>query len=366
MSILHKTIEWLERRLNLSEIFSWISTFGVSYVPLNPNQPFRDTFREAFLKPIPSYQWPHMLGLFTFVTFLMEGVTGLLLAFYYEPAVGGAYDSTRTIIRDTNFGWYVHQMHYWGAQLLLLFLLIRLLRFIVHRVYRSPRELIWIFGVVLFVLSMLAAFTGRLLPWHQGSYWGTLRGLELIQKIPIAGPIISYLVGGLTLDSFLLNRFYLLHIIFFPGLLLFFFYLHFATLRRVGLSTVESGTVRESPVYPRYLMNLLILLLALFGGILTLGVLFPSPFLLQADPFSTPEGVSVSWYMLPMYGLMELMPGFAGAWLVFLSFWVLLLLPFVDGWAERAIRKPWILKAIGIAFLGLLIFATYVGYRQRG
>lgn len=367
MSILHKIIDWLERRLNLSEIFSWVTTFGISYVPLNPNQPFRDVFRDAFLKPVPTFQWPHMLGLFTFVTFLMEGVTGLLLAFYYQPIVGGAYESTRTIIRDTSFGWYIHQMHYWGAQLLLLFLLIRIGRFIIHRVYRAPRELFWVFGVVLLALTSLAAFTGRLLPWHQGSYWGTLRGLELFQRIPIAGPLMTYLVGGMSLDGFLLSRFYLLHIIFIPILLLFFFYLHFATLRRVGLSPIESGRVTtDRPIYPRYLMNLLILLLALFGLILTLGVLFPSPFLAQADPYSTPTGMSVPWYALPVYGIMEMAPGALGGWIVFIGFWILFLLPFADYWAERVIKKPWVLNAAGLVILVFLIYATYYGYRERG
>jgi ubiquinol-cytochrome c reductase cytochrome b subunit len=366
MSRSAKFLSWLECRLNLSEIFSFITTFGISYIPVNTCMPLQDVTQDAFLTPIPSYQrWPHIFGILTFVTFLLEVITGLLLAFYYQPAVAMAYQSTRFIIRDSSFGWYIHQMHHWGAQLLVVLLAVRLARFLWHRVYRAPRELMWIFGVILFLLAVQSTFTGKLLPWDQNGYWTTIRGLELMGRIPFFGGLLSGFVGGFNPNDALLLRFYLLHIIFLPLLIFVFFYLHFATVRRVGLSSVPNVSDNPAPIYPAHLMNLLIILLVIFGGILTLAMIVPDQFSAQANPFSTPHGIPVAWYLLPLYGLFEMVPSWLASWIAFASVWLLLFIPFLDRAGDQPARKRAVMLTSLILFSAALYLA-YFGYSRRG
>lgn len=367
MSVFPRIVDWLEQRLNLSEIFSWITTYGISYAPVNPNLPIRDALREAFLRPMPSYErWPHLFGLLTFVAFLLEIVTGLLLAFFFQPSVDTAYESTRLIIRDTEFGWYIHQMHYWGGQVLVILLLLRLLRFVMHRVYRSPRQLTWVFGVILFLVAVAACFTGELLPWDQAGYWKTMRGLELFSRVPVLRSILELLAGGLALGPFLLIRFYLLHVIVLPMVIFVLFYLHFASVRRVGLSEVPTLEEKARPIYPGHLMNLLMILLTLFGVILTLGVLSPASFYVKADPFQTPPGLSVAWYLLPMFGFFELISRSVAGWITPFALLFVILLPFIDRKADQPLRERPVAMVLGIAALLFILYLSVFGYRHRG
>ncbi|HEY4491462.1 MAG TPA: cytochrome b N-terminal domain-containing protein [Acidobacteriota bacterium] len=366
MSVFRRGTDWLEQRLNLSEIFSFLTSFGISYTPLDTNVPLRQSVKETFLRPIPSYErWPHVLGILTFITFLLEVLTGFLLAFYFQPTTATAYDTTQLILRDAAFGWYIHQMHYWGGQLLAILLLLRLVRFFWHRVYKRPHELTWIFGTILFLLAAQSSFTGRLLPWDQVGYWGTVRGLELFEEIPVFGALMRYLVGGFTLADPQLIRFYLLHVMILPLLTFAFFYLHFATVRKVGLSTTFSIEQKTAPIYPRYLMNLLIIMLVLFGLILTLAVLVPDAFSAKADPFRTPAGISVSWYLLPLYGLFELAPRWAAAWIALLATLTAVFLPLVDRVTPLG-RSSRLSSVLGILIIVILLILSYYGYRVRG
>ena len=304
MSTSRRVVGWLECRLNLTEIFSFFTTFGLSYGEIDLNKPLAEASREAFTRDLPTYtRGPYILGVLTFLLFLFQGVTGLLLAFYYEPSPTAAYESTLLIIRDTSFGWYIHQMHYWGSNALITLLAVRLIRFFVHGVYKAPRELFWVFGVVLFFLSTHAALTGALLPWDQRSYWTVTRGLEVISTLPIIGAFLSFIVGGFDLLSGTLLRFYVLHVIFIPLAMVFFFYLHFATVRRVGLSPLPGDKQAEpKPLYPYHLVQLIVLSLILFGIILTLGTLLPAPFSGKADAFVSPPGTRPPWLPLTKTG----------------------------------------------------------------
>ena len=209
MSASRRAIRWLEERLNLTEIFSFFTTFGLSYGSIDLNKPLEEASKEAFTRELPAYtRGPYILGVLTFLVFLFQGITGLLLAFYYQPSPQTAYESTLLIIREVNFGWYIHQMHYWGSNALIALLAVRLVRFFLHAVYKKPRELFWVFGVILFLLSMDAALTGSLLPSDQQSYWSVTRALEVISTLPVAGYVASFLVGGFEQLSEALLRFW--------------------------------------------------------------------------------------------------------------------------------------------------------------
>jgi quinol-cytochrome oxidoreductase complex cytochrome b subunit len=359
-------IDWLEERINLSEILSWITTFGISYAPISRDQPVREAARHAFLEPLPSrFRW-QLLNLLTFATFLLEVASGLLLALYYQPTVDTAYESTRMIIRDTSYGWYVHQTHYWGGQVLLVLLVFRLIRAAWRRWYHTPFELNWILTTILFYITLQITFTGQLLPWDQNSYWSTMRGLEFIQRIPVLGAVLNYFAGGFAVGPFLLLRFYLIHIVFLPLLAFAFFYLSFATARRIIRRQPERPNEKYRTIFPDHTLNLMMILMFCFGGLISLAILFPDSFQAKADPFHTPGNISIPWYLLPVYGLYELVNPAAGGWIVFLVFLFTLTLPFVDHWLEGRWKKGEYLKWVIVLMVIAGIFLTYYGFRIRG
>lgn len=366
MSTSRKMVGWLEQRLNLTEIFSFFTTFGLSYGEIDLNKPLAAASREAFTRELPAYtRGPYILGVLTFLMFIFQGVTGLLLAFYYQPSPAAAYESTLLIIRDASFGWYIHQMHYWGSNTLIALLALRLVRFFIHGVYKKPRELFWVFGVTLFFLATQQALTGSLLPWDQRSYWSVTRGLEVTATLPVIGSLLSFLVGGTELLSGTLLRFYVLHVIFIPMAMVFFFYLHFATVRKVGLSSLPGEKqAQPKPLYPDHLFQLVIVSLLLFGAILTLGTLLPAPFFGKADPFTSPPGTRPPWYLLPAYGLMELLPRTVAGVLMLLAALGLLALPFVERAPYRQLKKRPIFAGVAAIFCVLILVLAFIGYRR--
>ena len=366
MSTSRRVIAWLEERLNVTEIFSFFTTFGLSYGAVNLDQPVERAAREAFNRDLPAYtRGPYVLGVLTFLLFLFQGVTGMLLAFYYQASSETAYESTLLIIREVNFGWFIHQMHYWGSNFLIALLAVRLGRFFVHGVYKKPRELFWVFGVVLLLLAISGALTGSLLPWDQQSYWSVTRALEVVGALPLAGSLFSFVVGGFEVSPGLLTRFYILHILLIPLATVFFFYMHFATVRRVGLSPLPGEKSTEArPLYPDHILRLVVLVLLIFGVILTLGTVFPAQFWVKADPFTSPSTIRPPWYLIPAYSLLDLLPHwFAGA-LMLVVLLGLILFPFFERTPYRELKQRPVLAGAAAVFCVLIIALTYLGYRR--
>jgi ubiquinol-cytochrome c reductase cytochrome b subunit len=357
---------WLEERLNLTEIFSFLSTFGLAYGDVDTRKPLREAVAEAFKKPLPAYaQWPQVLGLLTFVLFLFQMATGVLLAFYYQPAPATAYGSVLTIVQEATLGWYIHQMHYWGSNVLIGLLMLRMVRLFLHGVYRAPRELVWVLGGLLVFLSVYAGISGSLLPWDQQAYWSTIRSLEVLAELPFFGWLADFLVGGVEVQGLTLTRFYILHVVLLPLSMFVLFYLHFAAVRRVGLSR-SKASARPRPLYPGHLADLATLLFLIFGAILTLAVLAPAAVQNQADPFASPAGIHPPWYLLPAFGLIEVLPSGAGGGLISAALLVFLALPFLDrNPGQSPGRRPLALLLLA-ASLAALVWLGYLGYALRG
>jgi ubiquinol-cytochrome c reductase cytochrome b subunit len=178
------------------------------------------------------------------------------------------------------------------------------------------------------------------------------------------GWIVSFVVAGVEVSSSLLIRFYVLHVIFIPLLMVFFFYLHFATVRRVGLSPLPGDKRSEDrPLYPDHILQLLVLFLVVFGVILTLGTIFPAPFWLKADPFTSPAGARPPWYLMPAYSLLELLPHWLAGTLVLAGLLLLILLPFLERSPHRELKKRPVVAGLAAALGLLAIVLTYLGYR---
>lgn len=312
----HDWVEWLERRLNLSEMFSFVTHFGFVHTPVDTARPVREVVRTVASEPVPSYaRGPRVLGLIAAILFGLEALTGVLLACWYRPTPEAAFASTLTIARDLPFGWFLHQMHAWGAYLLIAVVTIRLLRLFWDGLFRAPREVLWWSAVALAWIVVQSDFTGRLLPWDSHSYWSVVRGLEVVEAQPIVGPLLAFFVGGRVVNEDVLIRFYVLHVLVLPAMFLFFFYLTFATLRRVGLSPMtDAAPGSATTTYRDHLFSMVILAVLAFGVMVSLAVLAPLPFQSQADPYSTPAGMRPPWYMLAPYTLIE--RGFGPRWLM--------------------------------------------------
>lgn len=299
-----RVLDWFERRLNLSELFSFVTHFGFVWTPVDTARPVRQVLADAKATPNePLAVWPRALNLVMVLAFALEVVTGTLLAFHYQPATGFAHESTQRIVRDIPFGWLLHQLHAWGAWVLVAAAVLRLGRLFWSRLYREPRELLWMAAVALVTIAFAADFTGRLLTWDARSYWAIVRGLEVVTALPVFGAVVGFLIGGQTVDDGVLIRFYVMHVVVLPVWFAGCVYLTFATLRRVGLGPVGVPT---TPVTSRqHGTDLGVLLLGLFGLLVALAVLLPFPFRDAADPYATPPGVRPPWYLLAPYALMQ-------------------------------------------------------------
>jgi quinol-cytochrome oxidoreductase complex cytochrome b subunit len=349
-------IGWLEQRLNLTEIFSFLSHFGLVHTPVDADRPLRDAMREIARQPVPSYtRGPRVLGMLATILFGLEAVTGVLLAYYYRPTPDAAFESTRTIVRDLPFGWFLHQIHAWGAWLLVGIVAVRLLRLFWDGLYRAPREVLWMGAVALAWVALQADFTGRLLTWDTRSYWAAVRGMEVVFALPIVGPVLAFLLGGRVVNDDVLLRFYVLHVMVLPACFAVFLYLTFATIRRVGLSPTPEGAASGATTFRDHLYSTLNLVVIAFGVLVTLAVLFPFRFQSAADPYATPTGVRPPWYMLAPYAVLHgaRVPAWASGGALVVAALAVLLLPFLV--LGRGARSP------RVRALGMVALAAWVG-----
>ena len=361
-------LAWLEARFNLTEIFSILASFGLFPGELDTRRPVGEAIDEALRRPLASYaRWPRVLGLLSFILFLFVGITGILLAFYYQPTASDAFASVTTIVRDVNFGWFVHQTHRWGAIVLVGILLVRMWRFFVQGLYKPPREAIWIVAVLTFLVATHADLTGRLLVWDSRGYWTTVRAVEILFLLPGLGPLFAALIGGTDIDSLVLTRFYVLHALVLPAILMILFYLHFSSVRRVGLSASDGTGPTGRGSYRVYLYNVIILTVLVFGGLITLATLLPERFGIQADPLSTLPGARPPWYLLAAHGLVEsfpaLVPRAVRGLVVEAILLACILLPILDRSPGKTARERRLMLALGLAVLLLWAAFTVIGYR---
>ena len=351
-------VDWLEQRVNLSEIFSFITHFGLVYTPVDTQKPLREVLRDVAAEPVPRYaQGARVLGLLASILFGLQVVTGVLLAYYYRPTPQAAFESTRTIVRDLPGGWFIHQMHAWGSWLLVAVIVLRLLRLFWVNLYRAPREVLWCCAVAMTWVVIQSDFTGRLLVWDSHTYWSTVRGLEVVWAIPIAGPVLAFLLGGRVVNEDVLTRFYVLHVMVLPAFYAVFLYLTFATLRRIGLSPTGPARDEQTIHYREHLYSLAMLTVVLFAILVTLATLLPFRFHGVADPYATPGGVRPPWYMLAPYVLLQRLPlpWLSGLVMLTAAFAVLLLPFWLRGGDTGGSRRRIRLAGAGVLLLWLAL-----------
>lgn len=210
-----RSLEWVEERLG-----------------------FRPAAQRMLDKPVSRHiTWLHCFGGLTFFTFIIQTVTGIIMAFFYVPAPDHAHDSVLWFQQSIPFGTIVRNVHRLGASAMVVLVVLHMLRVFVHAAYRKPRELNWVLGVALFLMVLGFGFTGYLLPWDQKAYWATNVGLNIVGTVPFIGPVLAGLLrGGPSLGALTLLRFYALHVFILPIVLSVGMVLHFAMIRKQGIA----------------------------------------------------------------------------------------------------------------------------------
>ena len=289
--------------------------------------------------PSPSnlnYWWS--FGSLAGICLVVQILTGIFLAMHYTPHVDLAFMSVEHIMRDVEGGWFLRYMHANGASMFFIVVYLHMFRGLYYGSYASPRELVWIVGVLLFLLMILTAFIGYVLPWGQMSFWGATVITSLASAIPIVGDEITHwLWGGFSVDNATLNRFFSLHYLL-PFIIAGASVVHLAALHQYGSNNPlgSLSTVDKVPFYPYFYVKDLLgwVCFAVFFAIF----IFFYPNLLghpdnyiPANPMSTPAHIVPEWYFLPVYAILRSIPnklgGVAAIALVFIS---LLALPFLN------------------------------------
>ena len=197
-----------------------------------------DFLKPILSKPVPDWQrrWWYCLGGLTFFFFIVQGITGIMLAFYYKPTPTEAFASILFIENEVLLGSAIRMIHHWSANAMIVLACAHMLRVFIMGAYKPPRELNWVSGVVLLTMTLGFGFTGYLLPWDQRAYWATTVGTEIAGSIPVVGDLaLVFLRAGWSITSLTLSRFFALHILVLPLVTLTFMGLHFIMVRKQGL-----------------------------------------------------------------------------------------------------------------------------------
>tara|TARA_B100000029_G_scaffold516796_1_gene634373 strand:+ start:12208 stop:13167 length:960 start_codon:yes stop_codon:yes gene_type:complete len=276
-------------------------------------------------------------------------------------------------MEQVRFGWLMRQIHSYGANFMIAFLLLHSIRVFFYGGYKKPRELTWLFGVGLLFVTLAFGFTGYLLPWDQLSYWGTTVGTEIAGATPIIGEYLLILMrGGEIISDVTLTRFFVLHVVILPWIFVALVVGHLFLIRYRGISPLEGTDIPEKtpeelkkiggkPFYPNHVMKEAVVVLLVLASMIFMIIYYPLPLHEEADPFNTPVGVKPEWYFLSSYQALKYMPktiGIIGSGLIVLA---ICLLPF---WDRTPARKPShrpIATSLGIIFVVLNIMLALLG-----
>lgn len=312
-----------------------------------------ETLRRPLREELPVHLkfWLFWLGGTPLLLFGVQVVTGILLTFYYVPNPAHAYDSVRQITLATRFGWLIRGMHHTASQLMFVAVLLHMIRVFVTRAYRAPRELTWVLGVVLFLVTLGFGFTGYSLVYDQLSYWATTVGTNLIGSLPVLGrPALWMLRGGPDVNPNTLSRFYDFHIGVLPTLFAAVIVLHLLLVRLHGVARLQSDTRQETyDFFPDHVLREaaigLIVLLALVVATMAKPPTLGPP----ANPDVTPAHIRPEWYFFPSYHWLKMVPMHVGIVTSGLFVVAMILWPWVDEGLERIAPGKHLGMIVGIA-----------------
>jgi ubiquinol-cytochrome c reductase cytochrome b subunit len=338
------------------------------------------SIRKTAEHPVPreAASWFYVFGSAAFVVFMLQIVTGIMLALIYVPSAGEAWNSLQALNHDVSLGWYIRALHGWGSNFMVAIVLIHMVQVFIFGAYKYPRELTWIVGVFLLLVTLGMAFTGQVLRFDQDAYWGLGIGASIASRVPVIGPrIVNLMLGGPIIAGATLSRFFALHVFVVPGLLMAFVAVHLLMVLKLGINEwpmpgrvarkatyVEEyheltkkdgvpfvpGAVSKDLFFAAFILLSVAACAAYFGPFGPSGP--PNPTIIQTAP--RPD-----FFFLWLYAVLSFLPPsmetpalLIGPAVVILA---LLLLPFVFGEGEKSWRRR------PIAVLTILLLAVALG-----
>ncbi len=280
-----------------------------------------------------NFNFWYFFGSLALLVLVLQILTGIFLTMHYKPDAELAFGSVEYIMRDVPWGWLIRYMHSTGASMFFVVVYLHMFRGVIYGSYRNPRELIWLFGVAIFLCLMGEAFFGYLLPWGQMSYWGAQVIVNLFSAIPFIGPDVSeWLRGDYLVSDATLNRFFAFHVIALPLVLLGLVAAHLIALHEVGSNNPDGVEIKKLkdpqtgipldgiPFHPYYTVKDLVgvtVFLIVFSAIIFFSPEMGGYFLeannfVPADPFKTPAHIAPVWYFTPYYSILRAVPPFPG------------------------------------------------------
>jgi ubiquinol-cytochrome c reductase cytochrome b subunit len=332
------------------------------------------------------YGWLYVLGFVTLAVFLLQILTGVALVSRYIPSTGAAYESVAMITREGWSGRMLRGMHYWGASLMIVFMLLHLARVFLTAAYKYPREVNWLTGVLLLVLVLAMGFTGQLLRWDQDGLWGVVVAAQYAGRVPFIGDAFQrFILAGDTVGGATLSRFFALHVIIMPLLILAIVGVHVALVLHHGISEkprkgmpVDPSRYKQEykarldlegrPYWPDAAWQELVVVGVVVAGIMALAAFSgPRPLGSPPDPALVPTHPRPDWFLMWYYSLLAVKPrGWEDATMVYLpivAFLLLVALPFLRSTGERALSKRPAAVVVAVTVALALGSLTIVGYR---
>ena len=345
-----KLAEWFDGRLPLLTLSHHIRSYPT---PKNLN-----------------YWWTFG-GILTFFL-ITQIVTGVILAMYYVAHSDLAFESIEHIMRDINYGWLIRYVHANGSSMFFLAVYIHIFRTLYYGSYKSPREMIWITGLIIYLFMMATAFMGYVLPWGQMSFWAATVITNLFSAIPLIGEnITEWLWGGYSVGNPTLNRFYSLHYLF-PFLIFGLVILHIWALHVPGNNNpigidIKKNNNETVPFHPYIVMKdlfaLLVFLIIFFAFVFFApNVLGHPDNYIPANPLVTPSHIVPEWYLLPFYAILRAIPSkLGGVIFMFASIFILMFLPWLDSSKVRSATFRPIYKKFFWVLIAAVILLGYLG-----
>jgi ubiquinol-cytochrome c reductase cytochrome b subunit len=357
MRLITQIGEWFDRRLQLA-------------APV----------REVAEHPVPrnTASWWYVFGSAALTVFVLQLVTGILLAMIYVPSAGEAWSSLQSLNHDVTLGWFIRALHGWGSNFMVAVVLIHMVQVFLFGAYKFPRELTWIVGVFLLLMTLGMAFSGQVLRFDQDAYWGLGIGASIVSRVPIIGPLaVQLMLGGPIIAGATLSRFFALHVFVIPGMLIGFVCLHLLMVLKLGINEwpmpgrfvkkatyvteYHELTMKDGAPFVPYavwkdLFFAAFILLAVAACAVYFGPFGPTG---RPDPTIIQTAPKPDYFFLWLYALLSLLPPSmeTPALLIgpVVAILVLLLLPFLSGEGEKSWRRR------PIAVLTILLLAISLG-----
>ncbi len=326
-----------------------------------------------------NFNFWYFFGSLALLVLVLQIVTGIFLTMHYKPDGEMAFISVEYIMRDVDWGWLIRYLHSTGSSAFFIVVYLHMFRGVMYGSYQKPRELIWLFGMFIYLALMAEAFMGYLLPWGQMSYWGAQVIISLFGAIPVVGDDLTlWIRGDFVISDATLNRFFALHVVAVPLVLLLLVVMHILALHEVGSNNPDGVEIKKHkdengipldgiPFHPYYsvkdivgvvgfliLFSVVVFFMPEMGGYFLEHANF-----IPANQFQTPEHIAPVWYFTPYYAILRAVPDkLIGVIFMFAAIFLLFLLPWIDRGKVHSIRYrssafKWLLVMFVVSFIGL-------------